>query len=126
MKAKKPCTYPGCGALTHSTRCDIHKHVEAKAYDKARGTAASRGYGWKWTQASKRFRREHPFCRICWEEKCILVPTEQGGHVDHIIPVTGPDDPRFWDESNWQSICGTCHSAKTAKEDGGFTGRRIK
>ena len=26
----------------------------------------------------------------------------------------------FWDSSNWQALCGTCHKSKTAREDGGF------
>jgi 5-methylcytosine-specific restriction protein A len=26
----------------------------------------------------------------------------------------------FWDQSNWQPLCHTCHSKKTAREDGGF------
>lgn len=36
--------------------------------------------------------------------------------VDHIIPVDGPDDPRFWDPENHQSLCHACHSAKTMAE----------
>ena len=43
--------------------------------------------------------------------------------VDHIIPVEGPLDPLFWDETNWQSLCHPHHSRKTNAEDGGF-GRR--
>ncbi|WP_232338165.1 MULTISPECIES: HNH endonuclease [Bordetella] len=26
----------------------------------------------------------------------------------------------FWDTSNWQGLCWSCHSIKTAREDGGF------
>ncbi len=37
--------------------------------------------------------------------------------VDHIVPVTGPDDPRFWAPANHQSLCHDCHSAKTARGD---------
>jgi 5-methylcytosine-specific restriction protein A len=40
--------------------------------------------------------------------------------VDHIIPHQG-DMTLFWDaDSNWQSLCKTCHDRKTATEDGGF------
>jgi 5-methylcytosine-specific restriction protein A len=39
--------------------------------------------------------------------------------VDHIIPHKGNMN-LFWDKRNWQSMCGRCHSKKTAKEDGGF------
>ena len=30
-----------------------------------------------------------------------------------------------WDRKNWQSLCKSCHSTKTASEDGGF-GNGIK
>lgn len=36
--------------------------------------------------------------------------------VDHIIPVTGPDDPLFWEESNHQPLTHECHSRKTMAE----------
>jgi 5-methylcytosine-specific restriction protein A len=39
--------------------------------------------------------------------------------VDHKVPHRGDQD-LFWDTSNWQSLCKPCHSAKTAREDGGF------
>ncbi|WP_353056028.1 hypothetical protein [Mesobacillus subterraneus] len=26
----------------------------------------------------------------------------------------------FWNVHNWQSLCASCHSSKTVKEDGGF------
>lgn len=38
-------------------------------------------------------------------------------HVDHILPVSGRDDPLFWDVSNHQPLCHACHSQKTAKEN---------
>lgn len=45
-------------------------------------------------------------------------------HVDHIRPHRG-DYRLFMDEANLQTLCETCHSAKTAREDGGF-GRERK
>ena len=39
-------------------------------------------------------------------------------HVDHIKPFNGPDDPLRLDEENLQVLCPSCHSQKTAKEDG--------
>ncbi|MGA2652892.1 MAG: hypothetical protein ABSF28_20330 [Terracidiphilus sp.] len=29
-----------------------------------------------------------------------------------------PNDERFWDGSNWHSLCHVCHSCKTATDDG--------
>lgn len=39
--------------------------------------------------------------------------------TDHIIPHKG-DQHLFWDFLNRQSLCRSCHSKKTALEDGGF------
>ena len=35
--------------------------------------------------------------------------------VDHINP-HGGDMKLFWDTSNWNGLCKSCHSKKTAKE----------
>jgi 5-methylcytosine-specific restriction protein A len=44
--------------------------------------------------------------------------------VDHKTPCK-PNDPKFWDESNWQRLCHAHHSIKTAREDGGFGNRKL-
>lgn len=36
--------------------------------------------------------------------------------VDHIIPHRG-DQKLFWDRSNWQALCKSCHDSKTMTED---------
>jgi 5-methylcytosine-specific restriction endonuclease McrA len=36
--------------------------------------------------------------------------------VDHIEPVTGPEDRKFWDPTNHQPICRSCHGVKTRRE----------
>ncbi|MCR8827199.1 HNH endonuclease [Photobacterium sp. TY 1-4] len=43
--------------------------------------------------------------------------------VDHITPHKG-DRRLFFDQSNWQSLCKSCHSRKTAREvfHGGVAG----
>ena len=49
----------------------------------------------------------------------VAVSGQQMAVVDHIIPHKG-DKVLFWDRSNWQPLCKTCHDTKTAREDGGF------
>jgi 5-methylcytosine-specific restriction protein A len=53
-------------------------------------------------------------CRVC------LTPVGMSGHVDHIVPKAhgGTDD-----SGNLQTLCRSCHSSKTATEDGGGFGR---
>lgn len=71
-----------------------------------RPSPAKRGYGRRWRDASAAFLLKHPWCAC----GC--------GHaaecVDHIVPVTGGDDPLFWDSSNWQPLSNRCHSRKTS------------
>ena len=112
---KRFCLKQGCGELVEFGRCEAHK-VEAKVYDQYRGSAASRGYGYKWSEYSKRYRRKHPLCVTCLD-KGHITPS---AHVDHIVAVKGAGDPLFWKEENHRALCASCHSVKTVKEDGGF------
>lgn len=99
--------------------CEAHKQQARRQQDERRGSAASRGYGHRWRQARDAFLRKHPLCAECQREGRLTPATD----VDHIVPHKG-DRARFWDSTNWQSLCATCHSSKTAREDGGF-GRGI-
>ena len=84
-----------------------------------RGTSAQRGYGYKWQQARAGYLAKHPLCVECERQGRVVAATD----VDHIIPHRGDMD-LFWDSSNWQPLCHPCHSAKTAREDGGLGNRR--
>ena len=115
--APRPCTEVGCPVLTKSGgRCDLHKRTDRQRYDATRATPDARGYGRRWQQYSKAFRRTHPLCEHCLRDG----RTTAAQCVDHIIPVQGPADPRFWEYGNHQSLCNRCHSIKTATEDGGY------
>jgi 5-methylcytosine-specific restriction enzyme A len=75
-----------------------------------RKTAHHRGYSSRWAAYSRQYRRDNPACVKCDK------PSEC---VDHIQPVTGEDDPLFWEVTNHQSLCNTCHGHKTATETNG-------
>lgn len=116
--APRPCTYPGCGALTDAGRCDKHRRAEVRQHDAQRGSSTQRGYGYRWQKASKAFLRSHPLCQCseCGEGRIrVLAATV----VDHRIPHRG-DMALFWDSDNWQAMSKACHDKKTALEDGGF------
>lgn len=66
---------------------------------------------WKYVRLSK--LSAAPYCEHCG------APATQ---VDHITPVESGGHP--FDQDNLQSLCQSCHSAKTAAEDGGFGNRR--
>lgn len=86
------------------------------AHDAVRGNSHARGYTWRWRQYALGYLRNHPLCVECLPRKTLTAAR----HVDHIQAVAGPDDPRFWDEANFQALCQPCHSAKTCREDGGL------
>ena len=113
---KKPCARPGCAALVDAGFCPS---CSSKGFGKdSRPSAAVRGYGHRWQKASKAYLRQHPLA--------VDIFKNHGGRlyraecVDHITPVTGPDDPNFWRVSNWQGLTLADHSAKTVLEDGGL------
>jgi len=81
---------------------------------KERPTAARRGYNYRWQKYRAIFLAAHPLCVKCLKEN----RSTPAQHVDHIQPVTGPDDPLFWEESNHQALCASCHTRKTFLEDG--------
>lgn len=114
----KPCSKPGCGALTTGGRCERHRAQIQREQDQRRGSAHERGYGAKWQQASKAWLRVHPLCQ-CPECKSGELRMTIATVVDHITPHRG-DMRLFWDSDNWQSMSKPCHDRKTAREDGGF------
>lgn len=104
---KRPCPVFGCSAMG---RCPRHQPdrprlvVAQQAHDERRGSSTQRGYGYAWQQFRKQYLASHPLCVRCGRP---------GRDVDHRIPrrLGGGDD-----ESNLQTLCGSCHKSKTAKE----------
>ncbi len=111
--AKKPCR--GCGRAIVGSFCE---QCQAKgAAREQRPTAAQRGYDSRWQKARAGWLRSHPLCAdpAGSHQNQVVLATD----IDHIVPHKG-DKALFWDSSNWQGLCKSCHSTKTAKEDGGF------
>lgn len=75
-----------------------------------RASRQDRDYGAAWERARKRvMQRDNGLCQPCKRAGLVV----GGNEVDHIVPKfeggTGDDD-------NLQTICRTCHAAKTAAE----------
>ena len=114
-----------------------------RRYDDRRGTTAERGY----YADHERLRvlcfvRDEWRCRGCgWEpdvvRECRLADLEppppevvleelrrakNAGerhlHMDHVVPISGQNDPRRLDLDNMQTLCDWCHRRKTMKENG--------
>jgi 5-methylcytosine-specific restriction protein A len=114
---KKPCGKIGCRELVNrkDRYCEEHRLSEQRRYDKDRGTATQRGYNSRWARYSREYRARNPLCVKC-QEQGKVTPAQ---HVDHITPTKGKDDPLHWEPSNHQSVCISCHNAKTRKDEMG-------
>ncbi|MFZ3578819.1 HNH endonuclease [Virgibacillus sp. DJP39] len=110
-KPKTICRHPACHELGVDRYCDKHKKQVTKEQNKS----SSKIYTYQWRKVSKAYLKENPLCVHCRREDRLTPATE----VDHTIP-HGGEMKLFWDKRNWQGLCKTCHSKKTALEDGGF------
>ena len=114
-----------CGGCRKPKRgpCEKCSRAKLQAYDRQRGTASQRGYGARWSKYRAWFLENWPLCgdrpsgdptgdSECLRQK-LPVPANV---VDHIVPVTGPDDPGFYRSEGLQSLCARCHDAKRQRE----------
>lgn len=109
-RARKVCSTPGCPILADpgASKC---RDCETTA-DRARGTAAERGYDARWRATRDAFLAVDPFCS---EPGCARLATD----VDHIYG-DGPLSPEGHAHDRLQGFCHSHHSAKTARENGSF------
>lgn len=80
-----------------------------------RPKTAERGYGGRWRRTRAVKLSRHPLCEDCDRKGITNAATE----VDH-IDGKGPNGPRGHDLDNLRSLCKSCHSKKTVREDGGL------
>ena len=87
--------------------------MKPKRLREKRPSSSAMGYGSQWRKLRAFILNREPLCRHCAENG----HTELASDLDHIVPKAqgGTDDP-----DNLQPLCHSCHSRKTATEDGGF------
>jgi 5-methylcytosine-specific restriction protein A len=128
--ALRVCNHPRCPKLVRPGgpgrgRCPEHALAHSRAYTAIRGTAAERGYDSRWSAYSRHLRRTELI--TCGSRLDNLPPTGDSeclrdGRVtpaelvDHITPVTSPDDPRWFDRAGLQGLCHRCHNRKRQRE----------
>lgn len=122
---KRPCPGQGvrrgiCTALIsrgqrYCPSCLKQANQQDKRYDQGRDQDQSRRWHHsRWMRkATKMFLAANPLCIACSMKGRTTPATD----VDHIVPHRGSWDI-FIDQDNWQPLCHSCHSKKTAKEDG--------
>lgn len=96
-----------CGRVVASgvkCACQIKRKAEI---DKARPSARERGYDSRWDKARAAYLAKHQTCTMCGKPATV---------VDHIEPHRG-DRKLFWDSSNWQALCQTCHNSRKQSQE---------
>lgn len=114
-RPQKPCRYPMCPNTCEKGHayCQEHSHLEKQ---KPVREAYKRYASARWRKASKIYLANNPICCLC--------KADTAKQVDHIEQVYSDSDAKFWDVNNWQGLCVSCHSKKTARENGGFGNRK--
>lgn len=111
-KPKRPCSSPGCPALTDGQFCEKHQKLATRHYERyQRDPETKKRYGAAWQRIRDQYAATHPLCEQCWQDGKIT-PIQE---VHHIRPLRegGTHDP-----DNLMALCKRCHSRITAKEGG--------
>lgn len=96
--------------------CETHRSVIHRDYGrKRRGFDAEVGFyqSRDWRAVRSTHLTTHPLCVAC-EVAGRVVPAKV---VDHVQPIK--DGGARFDAANLQSLCVSCHNAKTARESAG-------
>lgn len=111
--------------------------MQADSWRTNQTSSTQRGYGYAWQKARSGYLRSHPLCVYCLRDAAYAVVREMAPStailrcaelgltvpiasvVDHIEPHRG-DQVLFWDKANWQSLCGTHHSADKQSEEAAY------
>lgn len=109
-KPLRPCRHPGCAALTRDGWCPAHKPKPAGRRESAAWHSWYSLPVWKDSLRPAQLLRE-PFCRECAGRGLRVKATD----VDHVQDHKG-DWALFIDPANHQSLCHSCHSQKTMRE----------
>ena len=107
-----PCAAPGCGQLVPrgQSRCPSHKRQGQQAYDRARGTAAERGYDAAHRNWRAQILARDPICRACGRAPSTF--------ADHVTPLSRGGQKL--DLANGQGLCARCHQSKRGRERHGL------
>ena len=112
------CSEPDCPEVVdRKGRCGPHEAAKLRErhrhQDAARGTASSRGYGYRWARRRKKFLKAHSICVLCG------TPATDADHFPETrrelvaAGITDPDAMEFL-----RPLCHECHSRSTY-DDGG-------
>jgi len=115
-KVPHNCNHPGCHELTHERYCERHKQLNNQNYNRyQRDRTAQTFYeSAEWRKLRQMKLRDNPTCEECRKSGTLVKATV----VDHITPIRHGGERLSME--NLQSLCGSCHSRKSAKEGSRF------
>lgn len=108
---KRYCSVASCKSMSIEGSYYCSKHKEEFKTPDNRPSARERGYTKEWENTSKEYLLKNPLCVNCLSNGKEVKATV----TDHKLNAQGYPN-LFWSESNWQSLCHSCHSIKTALE----------
>ena len=109
-RAAHTCVEPGCPVLVEAgkSRCEGHERQREREYDAHQRPARHAFYrSREWRALSRQVLEEQPYCGC----------GARAVQADHIQGVKERPDLAL-DRRNVVGMCRSCHSRKTAKEDG--------
>lgn len=135
-RLSRACSQYGC---PNPEPCPLHGRAATKRrYEAFRGSGADRGYDARWRKfkawyLDEQIRQNIPRAGLCGSRLngLTLHPDSEcaklglvviGSVLDHLVPVTGPDDPSFYDPHALGLLCDKahggrgCHDRKRQKE----------
>jgi 5-methylcytosine-specific restriction protein A len=107
------CSNAGCPNLSGGGLCDECKQLRSKDRRSDPGYKQSKAFydSKKWKKIRNRQLNKYPLC-----ERCLgMGDVVRAAVVDHIVPWKG-DRSLAIDPDNLQSLCVSCHNAKSATE----------
>ncbi len=116
-KPLRPCSHPGCPALTDGQYCPAHRKLAASHYNRyERDPVIQKKYAGTWPRVRAQFLAAHPLCAVCERDGRVTAAEE----VHHILPLAKGGTHA---EENLLALCRSCHSRITAREGGRWNHR---
>ena len=124
----KPCRRTGCPELVRGGGyCAKHRKDVRRIKATIHGERGESGewhglyYTVRWREIRAAQLIREPYCRDCAAHGVRTPATD----VDHIVPHRG-NKRLFYDATNLQSLCHSCHSRKTIAEQSDYPPRPVK